>query len=75
VPVLFVRPEPAEGSLKASTSSARTVGESIAEAAHKLTTLRDNWLNPPDWTARLPEIVPLGMATSPYPVASRHPFK
>jgi hypothetical protein len=41
--------------------------ESIAEAAHKLTTLRDNWLNPPDWTQRLPEVVPLGMATSPYP--------
>ena len=41
--------------------------ETIAEAAHKLTTLRDNWLNPPDWTQRLPEVVPLGMATSPYP--------
>ena len=53
--------------VKASTSSARTVGESIAEAAHKLTTLRDNWLNPLDWTQRLPEVVPLGMATSPYP--------
>jgi hypothetical protein len=41
--------------------------EAIAEAAHKLTTLRDNWLNPPDWTQRLPEVIPLGMATSPYP--------
>jgi hypothetical protein len=80
VPVLSVRPEPVEGSLKASTSSARTGGdaarteeavsrtvEAIAEAAHKLTTLRDNWLNPTAWTDRLPEIVPLGMATSPYP--------
>ena len=94
VPVLSVRPEPVEGSLKASTSSARTgettrtggevartggevartggevartVEEAIAEAAHKLTTLRDNWLNPPEWTQRLPEVVPLGMATSPYP--------
>ena len=59
--------------VKASTGSARTGGdaaqtvEAIAEAAHKLTTLRDNWLNPPDWTQRLPEVVPLGMATSPYP--------
>jgi type II restriction/modification system DNA methylase subunit YeeA len=52
--------------VKASTGSARTV-EAIAEAAHKLTTLRDNWLNPPDWTQRLPEVVPLGMSTSPYP--------
>ena len=42
-------------------------GETIAQAAHKLTTLRDNWLNPPDWTQRLPEVVPLGMTTSPYP--------
>jgi hypothetical protein len=94
VPVLSVRPEPVEGSLKASTSSARTgevetrasgvaarmggdstrtgevapaVVEAIAEAAHKLSTLRDNWLNPPDWTQRLPEVVPLGMTTSPYP--------
>ena len=41
--------------------------ETIAEAAHKLTTLRDNWLNPPDWTQSLPEVVPLGMTTSPYP--------
>ena len=66
MPVLSVRPEPAKGSLKASTGSARTV-EAIAEAAHKLTTLRDNRLNPPDWTQRLPEVVPLGMTTSPYP--------
>jgi hypothetical protein len=43
------------------------VEEAIAEAAYKLTTLRDNWLNPPDWTQRLPEVVPLGMSTSPYP--------
>jgi hypothetical protein len=41
--------------------------EAIAEAAYKLTTLRDNWLNPPDWTQRLPEVVPLGMDVSPYP--------
>jgi hypothetical protein len=59
--------------LKASTGSARTgevaarTVEAIAEAAHKLSTLRDNWLNPPDWTQRLPEVVPLGMTTSPYP--------
>jgi hypothetical protein len=73
VPVLSVLPEPVEGSLKASTGSARTgevaarTVEAIAEAAHKLTILRDNWLNPPDWTQRLPEVVPLGMTNSPYP--------
>ena len=40
---------------------------SIAQAAHRLATLRDAWLNPPEWTERVPEVVPLGMATSPYP--------
>jgi hypothetical protein len=29
--------------------------------------LRDAWLNPPEWTERVPEVVPLGLATSPYP--------
>ena len=41
--------------------------EAIAGAAHKLSKMRDNWLNPPDWTQRLPEVVPLGMSVSPYP--------
>ena len=39
----------------------------IAEAAHRLDTLRANWLNPPEWTQRVPEVVPLGLAASPYP--------
>ena len=30
----------------------------IAQAAHRLNTLRDNWLNPPEWTERQPEIHP-----------------
>jgi hypothetical protein len=30
----------------------------IAEAAHRLNTLRENWLNPPEWVDRVPEIVP-----------------
>ncbi len=29
--------------------------------------LRDAWLNPPEWTERVPEVVPLGMSVSPYP--------
>ncbi len=58
-----VRPELVEGRadaqpVHASTGSART-GESdaIATAAHKLNELRDNWLNPPEWTdwVRIPE--------------------
>ena len=46
----------------------------IAEAAHRLDGLRRNWLNPPEWTQRVPEVVPLGMAASPYPdrIEPRH---
>jgi N-6 DNA Methylase len=39
----------------------------IARAAKRLTDLRDAWQNPPEWTDRVPEVVPLGMSTSPYP--------
>ena len=39
----------------------------IAEAAAHLNTLRERWLNPPEWTERVPEVVPLGLDRSPYP--------
>jgi hypothetical protein len=39
----------------------------IASAAKRLNDLREAWLNPPEWTRRVPEVVPLGMAASPYP--------
>ncbi len=45
----------------------RTSAAAIAKAAKHLNTLRENWLNPPEWTDRIPEVTPLGMATSPYP--------
>ena len=45
----------------------RTHAEAIARAAKRLNDLREAWLNPPEWTERLPEVVPLGMQTSPYP--------
>ncbi|MBS0291093.1 MAG: adenine methyltransferase, partial [Proteobacteria bacterium] len=45
----------------------RTHASAIAEAAHRLDALRRNWLNPPEWTLQVPEVVPLGMAASPYP--------
>ena len=45
----------------------RAHAEAIAQAAHRLVALRDAWLNPPEWTERVPEVVPLGMTTSPYP--------
>jgi len=45
----------------------RPLAEAIALAAQRLVTLRDAWLNPPEWTQRVPEVVPLGMERSPYP--------
>jgi hypothetical protein len=45
----------------------RAHAEAIAQAAHRLVALRDAWLNPPEWTERVPEVVPLGLSTSPYP--------
>jgi hypothetical protein len=50
-----------------STSATRTVAEKIATAAKRLNDLREAWLNPPEWTDRVPEVIPLGMTTSPYP--------
>lgn len=45
----------------------RAHAEAIARAAKRLVDLRDAWLNPPQWTERVPEVVPLGMDHSPYP--------
>jgi hypothetical protein len=45
----------------------RAHAEAIARAAQRLVALRDAWLNPPEWTERVPEVVPLGMTHSPYP--------
>jgi hypothetical protein len=39
----------------------------IAQAAKRLNDLRHNWLNPNEWTDRVPEVTPLGMDHSPYP--------
>ena len=50
-----------------SAPAARRYATEIASAAKKLNDLRDLWLNPPEWTERVPEVVPLGMKTSPYP--------
>ena len=36
-------------------------------AARRRVALRAAWLNPPAWTERIPEVVPLGLASSPYP--------
>ena len=43
------------------------VAKAIASAAKHLNDLRENWLNPTEWTDRIPEVTPLGMTSSPYP--------
>lgn len=48
-------------------SNIRTHAIAIAQAAKKLNDLRENWLNPPEWTHKVPEVIPLGMDKSPYP--------
>lgn len=45
----------------------RPAAITIAQAAQRLNTLRQAWLNPPEWTHTVPEVVPLGLAASPYP--------
>ena len=50
-----------------SNSPVRASAENIAHAAKRLNDLREAWLNPPEWTQRMPEVVPLGMTVSPYP--------
>ena len=40
----------------------------IARAAKRLNDLRERWLNPPEWTQRVPEVIPLGMDCSKKPL-------
>lgn len=61
-PLPLSRPE------RATTSpGVRQTATAIAQAAKRLNDLRETWLNPPEWTQRVPEVIPLGMNTSPYP--------
>ena len=56
---------------------ARLAAGRIAEGARQLSALRERWLNPPEWTRREPEVVPLGLERSPYPerVMAREGFE
>jgi type II restriction/modification system DNA methylase subunit YeeA len=49
------------------TIAPRPAAMVIAQAAQRLNTLRQAWLNPPEWTDTVPEVVPLGLERSPYP--------
>lgn len=61
-------PAPVHQAQAAITSIApRPAAMAIAQAAQRLNTLRQAWLNPPEWTHTVPEVVPLGLSASPYP--------
>ena len=53
--------------MRTGGGSIRAAAEKIAHASKRLNDLREAWLNPPDWTDRVPEVTPLGMTSSPYP--------
>lgn len=53
--------------LDAGPDGQRKSAINIATAAKHLSDLRANWLNPPEWTHRVPEVTPLGLDKSPYP--------
>ena len=59
--------EPAPPSEHQRKGSTRDVAIKIAMAAKKLNDLREAWLNPREWTHKVPEVTPLGMSQSPYP--------
>lgn len=46
------------GSHEESPAPIPPCAQPIATAAQRLNELRENWLNPPEWTERIPEIVP-----------------
>ena len=57
-------PPPSEDQQRSKT---RGTTIAIAIAAKKLNDLRETWLNPKEWTHKVPEVTPLGMSESPYP--------
>ena len=54
----FPFPEGLTPDIPASTYVGDPRAQRIAEAAAGLVRLRDNWLNPPEWVKRVPEVVP-----------------
>lgn len=45
----------------------RAMACEIGHAAKRLDTRRDAWLNPPEWVARMPEVVPYGSTVPVFP--------
>ena len=68
--------EPAPPGQERQIGSLREIAINIAIAAKKLNDLRENWLNPPEWTHKVPEVTPLGMdkvaVPGPHRAQTRH---
>ncbi len=54
----FSFPEGLQPNIPASVYTDDPRARVIANAARRLVELRDNWLNPPEWVRRVPEVVP-----------------
>lgn len=54
----FPFPEGLQPNIPASAYADDPRARAIADAARRLVELRDNWLNPPEWVRRVPEVVP-----------------
>jgi type II restriction/modification system DNA methylase subunit YeeA len=54
----FPFPEGLTPDLPAADYAADPRAQAIAQAARRLNELRENWLNPPEWVRRVPEVVP-----------------
>ncbi|MBC5764582.1 class I SAM-dependent DNA methyltransferase [Ramlibacter albus] len=50
-----------------SASASDEAHRQVSAAAVKLNTLRESWLNPPEWCDRSEEVTPIGLESSPYP--------
>ena len=67
IPAQDLVPNTPPARMESAQAAIKTAAIQIAQAAKRLDDLRQAWLNPPEWTDTVPEVVPLGMATSPYP--------
>ena len=54
----FPFPEGLTPNIPAEQYATEPRAQEIAKAAKRLVELRDNWLNPPEWVRRVPEVVP-----------------
>ncbi len=54
----FPFPEGLTPDLPAADYATDPRAQAIAQAARRLNELRENWLNPPEWVRRVPEVVP-----------------